>query len=128
MFPCNAPFPTTAANLLLMSDVAMLLPTGAPEVSITDVGSRVAGEQFSLVCVVTVVGGLPTAFWQLDGENVTDGVTTSGQGATTVTLTLEFNPLTYEDGGVYTCVGFSAFSDPNTTIQSIPVDVHGKKN
>ena len=92
-----------------------------------EVDSNVAGEQYSLVCVVTVVGGLPTAFWQHNGENVTNGVTSSGEGTTTVTLTLELNPLTYEDGGMYTCVGFSAFSNPSTTNGSFSVDVQGKQ-
>ena len=102
------------------------MTAGVPEVSISEIGAHVAGEQYSLVCVVTVVGGLPTAFWQHNGENVTNGVTTSGQGTTTVILTLHFNPLTYEHGGLYTCVGFSAFSNPNTS-QSFPFDVQGKQ-
>ena len=96
-----------------------------------EVDSDIAGEQYSLVCVVTVVGGLPTAFWQHNGENFTNGVASSGQGTTTVTLTLDFNPqfnpLTYEDGGNYTCVGFSAVSNPNTTSLSFLVDVQGKQ-
>ena len=90
-------------------------------------GSLVAGEQYSLVCVVRALAGSPTAFWEHNGEEVPNGVTSSGLGTITVTLTLAFDPLTYQDGGTYTCVGISTISNPNTTSLSFAVLVQGKQ-
>ena len=102
-----------------------MLTTGPLEISIGEPGPLVAGMQHSLVCDVTVEGGTPTAFWEHNGQEVTDGVISSGQEA--ITVTLEFDPLTYQDGGEYTCVGISTFSDPNTTNASFFVQVQGKQ-
>ena len=90
-------------------------------------GSNVAGEQYSLACEVRVTAGSPTAMWLHNDEEVTEGVSSSGQGTIIVILTLTFSPLTYQDGGTYTCVGIGPFSNPNTTNSSVVSHAQGKQ-
>ena len=75
---------------------------------------------------MTNTAGFPTVSWEHSGEKVIDGIITSGEGTITVTVTLQFDPLTYQDGGEYTCVGISAIPSPNTTEISFELDVQGK--
>ena len=96
-------------------------------VSIMEMDSNVAGAQYSLVCVVTVTFGSLTAMWVHNDEEVTEGVSSSGQGTIIVILTLTFSPLTYQDGGTYTCVGIAPFSKPNTTNSSVVLYAQGKQ-
>ena len=78
---------------------------------------------YSLVCEVVVGVGSPTVSWVHNGSEVIKGLTETG--TTTVTLTLTFNPLSYEHRGKYTCVGFSENSSPNTTTSAFIIDVQG---
>ena len=79
-----------------------------PAITITSRGDPIAGENYTLICTVTVIDGLTDdvildTSWtdnagdpaQLDSAYTVSGVNT--------TLTLNFNPLLSSHGGQYTC-------------------------
>ena len=107
--------------------VILLLTADPPVVSIMEMGSNVAGVEYSLVCEVMLTAGSATAMWVHNDVEVTEGVSSSGQETIAVTLTLTFSPLTYQDGGTYTCVGIAPLSNPSTTNSSVVVNVQGKQ-
>ena len=79
----------------------------APLISITSEGNSVAGENYTLICTVSVVEGLAdgasiAASWTDDRRNPlqSDILQTSN---TNTTLTLEFVPLFSSHGGRYMC-------------------------
>ena len=90
-----------------------------------DNGFDIAGQVYSLACEVEVLAGSPTVSWVHNGNEVTAADLT-GMGTTTVTATLMFNPLSYEDRGEYTCIGFSNISSPDTANETFTINVQGK--
>lgn len=81
-----------------------------PGITIRTEGNPIAGQQYSLICTVTVVEDLvvePSVAWlnsnddPVSGEDITVGNTE--RMGTTTTLTLVFQPLHTSHGGAYTC-------------------------
>ena len=70
--------------------------------SITDSGTNIAGETYSLVCSVTVTGSTlqPTITWSgpMNSQVPSEMVTITGSMST-----LTFDPLSASHAGTYTC-------------------------
>ena len=88
------------------------VPSGAIQATITTSAVAIAGQQFSLNCVVseTIVGlaNTPVAVWSRDGTLLRSGnefTVTSSANDTVATSVLTFTSLSSSDAGVYTCSG-----------------------
>ena len=88
------------------------VPSGAIQATITTSAVAIAGQQFSLNCVVSeTIGGLtntPVAVWSQDGTLLRSGnefTVTSSANDTVATSVLTFTSLSSSDAGVYTCSG-----------------------
>ena len=77
---------------------------------VTNFGSAMAGQDFSLFCNISMANALVYSFkWlRLDGGNMTMPDKTNGSRVTVssslYSSMLEFNPLRTTDGGQYQCV------------------------
>ncbi len=73
-------------------------PTEEYAISITSPLDPIAGQDYTLTCVVVVGEGTPTLQWIGPG-----GETVLEESGTTFTLNLNFSPLNTSNGGEYTC-------------------------
>ena len=108
---------------LLILEVAVFATT------VSSNGSRDIGSNFSLTCQLETVPGLignSTLSWQNSRGNIVEMSQYSGTNLTDVTLNL--NPLMFEDRGLYICIAsfmssvtndmFSNSTEYNLTVQS----------
>ena len=87
----------------------LAVPFGAIQATITTSAVAIAGQQFSLNCVVSeTIGGLtntPVAVWSRDGTQLSSGNEFAVTNDTVATSVLTFTSLSSSDAGVYTCSG-----------------------
>ena len=88
------------------------VPSGAIQATITTSAVAIAGQQFSLNCVVSeTIDGLtntPVAVWSRDDtllRSENEFTVTSSANDTVATSVLTINSLSSSDAGVYTCSG-----------------------
>ena len=100
----------TGLSFTIKSSILLLFSLALPDpiLSVTSVGSTVAGLNVSLVCNVTMATDQiphPNITWvKVSGGSPTSLTATQQTTPTSTILTLSFSPLTFSHRGLYRCV------------------------